>query len=945
MAKDKHQKIKDEKTKEMKDKEAIIAIIGLILVVFSILIIANTGFIANALKYAFVFLFGTCYLFVLLYLLFIGFYMIFKKKPFKMFQKMQYVLLFFIFLCVLALASTGHKGLVFKNFTGIYKQLMPKSLNTATVSARVGGGWLGFFLLAVFNTLLGAEAWSMIVYIILLLGLVYLLFYKKINALIRKAAKARKAKKEQKQNEKELANTSVVDRKDTLTGQTLDNDNKTSHAVIISDNENPFNENINKQETETKVVVEEHEKPVVNASLSSSTKYRSLADFDDVVDDLEATRVISRDQINNNSNQTVTQNNSIFEPSVKVNEDNTNQNLFVQEKEIKPNSEEALRMQEYEKIKQEQLNQTYYENETLNQTNNENVNEVNETIQPVDESKNDEEVSEEKELSIQSQVSFEEQYVKPMQTTFTYGNHTKEELEQDEEEVEVEINQDDDFVYDFRTYQLPPLALLKDATNVQEILQENAASAVEKADILMQKMKELNIDAEIVGYSIGPSVTQYETRLNKGKAQSIQGAMEDFKLALGVASLRIVIPIPGKRGSIGIEVPNDKKSMVTFKEIMSYITYMKANDPKMQKMDTIMPIGKDISGNPVIASITKMPHCLISGATNSGKSVCANTIICSLLYQYKPNELKFIMIDPKRVEMLFYKNLPHLLCPIIIDSEHAAVALVKLCEEMQERFDTFSKCQVKNIAAYNEMRRANGEEIMPFIVLVVDEFAELMLSKQSAIIEEKVQSLVQLGRASGIHLILCTQRPSVNVITGTIKNNIPCRLTFRLSSNVDSKTVIDSGGAEKLLNNGDMLLLTPESSDLKRVQGSYISDEEIENIVAFCAKQCPSQFDPRFLDLQTNAEKEKAIHNLEENDNNNDEDADEALYKDIRYFVLKEQTIVTSLIQGKFKIGYGKVSNFISRLTDEGIIGQKAGGKGREVLMTLEEWESNNNEQ
>lgn len=924
MAKDKHPKIKDEKPKEIKEKETISAIVGLILVVFSLLIIANTGFVANTLKYVFVFLFGTCYLFVLLFLLFVGFYMIIKKKPFKIFGKMQYILLFLMFICVLALASYGH-DVKFNTFTGEYKKLMPKSLNTGAASGSWGGGWLGFLLIAIFNTLFDSENWSLVIYIILLVGLTYLLFYKQINKLFKKIHETRKAKKEKNGNFQQAA---VVDRKSTITGQTLDHaqDNESNAFIIpnptVENSSQSFKDHETLKNHPGTIELTRNEKKETN----SVVHHRSLSDFDDIVDDLEATKVISSQDME--SATSVSQEN---EPNVivevsKNNQDLSHQNLFVTDEEVQPSEEDLKRMREYEQLKQEQL-----------QNNNPNK-DMNSQIQNEENQETDAD-----EKNVQSQVFFEKDYVKPTPTTFSYVNHSADvEPSNESDENEVQENSHTDMPYNFKTYQFPSLSLLKDPKNVQEILQENAVSANEKADILMKKMKELNIDAEIIGYSIGPTVTQYEARLNKGKVNAVQNAIEDLKLALGVVSLRIVSPI--KRNSIGIEVPNDKKSMVTFKEIMSYIIYMKDLDPKIAKMDTIMPIGKDIAGNPVIASITKMPHCLISGATNSGKSVCANTIICSLLYQYKPNELRFIMIDPKRVEMLFYKDLPHLLCPIIIDAEHAAVALVKLCNEMQKRFDIFSKYQVKNIASYNEMRRKNNEEIMPFIVLVVDEFAELMLSKQSAIIEEKVQSLVQLGRASGIHLILCTQRPSVNVITGTIKNNIPCRLTFRLSSFADSKTVIDYGGAEKLLNNGDMLLLTPESSDLLRVQGTYISDDEIESIVAFCANQCPVQYDPEFLDLQTAEEKEKALHTNLENGDNKNEDEDEALYQDIRYYVLKEQTIVTSLIQGKFKIGYGKVSMFINRLAEEGIIGQKAGGKGREVLMTLEEWESLNNE-
>lgn len=449
-------------------------------------------------------------------------------------------------------------------------------------------------------------------------------------------------------------------------------------------------------------------------------------------------------------------------------------------------------------------------------------------------------------------------------------------------------------------------------------------------------MKELNVNAAITNYVIGPSVTRYEIMLQPGvRANTFMNLQEDFKLALGATSLRIESPIPGKPATIGIEVPNEIRGMVTLKELMLTLPN------KKEKL--YVPAGKAISGEPISISITSMPHCLISGATNSGKSVCANSIICSLLLNYKPDELKMIMIDPKKVEMLFYTNLPHLLCPIITESSKALVALDKLVKEMMHRFDTFASLGVKNIAAYNEYRKQKNEMIMPFIILIVDEFAELMAYKQSNLVEEKVQTLVQLGRAAGIHLILCTQRPSVNVITGTIKNNIPCRMTFRLSSFADSKTVIDGSGAEKLLNNGDMLLLTPDFTGLRRIQGAFVSDQEIDDIVAYCKKQCVPLYDQEFLDLRTEEEKEFELHTKLNSGNTNEEDNGyNAKYMDVRNFVLIEQKASTTLIQRKFKIGYGKAANYMDMLEDEGIVGPENGSKGREVLMTFEEWEAKN---
>ena len=308
---------------------------------------------------------------------------------------------------------------------------------------------------------------------------------------------------------------------------------------------------------------------------------------------------------------------------------------------------------------------------------------------------------------------------------------------------------------------------------------------------------------------------------------------------------------------------------------------------------------------------------------------------------YKPSEVRMIMVDPKRVEMLFYKDIPHLLCPIITEAEKARVALDKLCVEMDKRFTTFSNHGVKNIASYNEKMVEAGKNKMPFILLVVDEFAELMLSKNHAVVEEKIQKLAQLGRAAGIHLLLATQRPDVNVIPGTIKTNLPCRMTFRLSSLADSRTVIDLGGAEKLLNNGDMLLLTPDFTGLRRVQGVYVSDKEIADVVEFCKKQVGPQYDPNFLDLRTEEEKQKeeqlkfALEGNNKDDGN--ESSNDSMYEDVKRFVIKEQKASSSYLQRKFGIGYSKAARFIDMLEEEGIVGPENGSRPREVLVSGED--------
>lgn len=862
MAKDKHQKIKEEKTKPVKEQETIIAVVGLIFIVLSLLIIANTGIVANALKYAFIFLFGSCYIYVLLFLLFMGGYMVIKKKKLKFFSKMKYVLVFGCFICILALSSSGNEVTI-TNFSSAFKRVLPNSLaETDEIIGRYGGGWVGYLLIAIFNTLLGSENWSIAIYILFLIGLLYLLFQKQIAKLftiiktkIKKSKELKAQKKEAlKQKEKEAAVAPVE--------PVIENQESKEESTT----------------TATYLIQEDISQAKDKAPMKTEPMHRKLADFEQVIDDLQETAIFTRPQVFDDHKKEETSENFPFYPAQKVQKDLSTQNLFVSDASVQP-TQEAIKKpitKEYDYLQKEKEYAAF-------------TKDLQEQKQQQEESEN---------------------------------------ILQKEETKEQEYHHDE--------YQLPPLYLLKESSSQQDATYRNEEIARQKADILTQKMKELNVNAAITNYVIGPSVTRYEIMLQPGvRANTFMNLQEDFKLALGATSLRIESPIPGKPATIGIEVPNEIRGMVTLKELMLTLPN------KKEKL--YVPAGKAISGEPISISITSMPHCLISGATNSGKSVCANSIICSLLLNYKPDELKMIMIDPKKVEMLFYTNLPHLLCPIITESSKALVALDKLVKEMMHRFDTFASLGVKNIAAYNEYKKQKMEPIMPFIILIVDEFAELMAYKQSNLVEEKVQTLVQLGRAAGIHLILCTQRPSVNVITGTIKNNIPCRMTFRLSSFADSKTVIDGSGAEKLLNNGDMLLLTPDFTGLRRIQGAFVSDQEIDDIVAYCKKQCAPLYDQEFLDLRTEEEKEFELHTKLNSGNTNEEDNGyNAKYMDVRNFVLIEQKASTTLIQRKFKIGYGKAANYMDMLEDEGIVGPENGSKGREVLMTFEEWEAKN---
>ncbi|MBR3890635.1 MAG: DNA translocase FtsK [Bacilli bacterium] len=431
-----------------------------------------------------------------------------------------------------------------------------------------------------------------------------------------------------------------------------------------------------------------------------------------------------------------------------------------------------------------------------------------------------------------------------------------------------------------------------------------------------QKLEELNIKARVSDYIIGPCVTRYEIVPEIGvKVSSIVNIQNDLKLALAAVNLRMEAPIPGK-SAIGIEVANKKRYPVFLKEVL---------DSKRDSNDKLLvAIGKDLANEPVTISIDKMPHLLIAGATGSGKSVCINAIIMSLILRATPEEVKLILIDPKKVEMLPYANMPHLLCPVVIDPKKASNALKKVVAEMDRRYEMFASHSVRNIDGYNNL---DGVEKMYKLVVIIDELADLMLAASKEV-EESIQRITQLARAAGIYLIVATQRPSVDVITGVIKANIPSRIAFSVSSMVDSRTILDRAGAEDLLGKGDMLMDISGTSALNRVQGVLVSDDEIFAVVREIKKKYQVEFDEEFLNLED--DKKDVINNLSEVENTTSE---ETLYNDIKAFVIRNQKASTSLLQRYFSLGYARAARMMDRLEEEGIVSEGNGIRPREVLI------------
>ena len=475
-------------------------------------------------------------------------------------------------------------------------------------------------------------------------------------------------------------------------------------------------------------------------------------------------------------------------------------------------------------------------------------------------------------------------------------------------------------------YRLPRLSIL-DSVQRKSRTSTNATVAKQQGQKLIDILYEYGVNAKLVQIHIGPSVTKFEIKPELGvRVSKISNLANDIKMALAATDLRIEAPIPGK-SAVGIEIPNVEKTPVQMKELMQSIP--KEFDSKK----LLFCLGKDLTGDNVYGELNRMPHLLIAGATGSGKSVCVNSIICSLLLRTKPDEVKMILIDPKKVEFTPYNDVPHLLAPVITDGDLANKGLKVVVEMMDHRYDLFGNLGVRNIQAYNEYVLNHPDEHLkplPRLVVIIDELADLMLVAAKEV-EASIQRITQLARAAGIHLVVATQRPSVDVITGVIKANIPSRIAFAVSQAVDSRTILDQAGAEQLLGNGDMLYLPNGETSPKRIQGVYIKDEEVNRICEYVKSQAKPHYDDAFIQLKDLQNMGKEIAS----------ECADPLYEEVKRFVITSRRASTSLIQRKFSIGYARAARLIDVLEENRIIGPANGSKPREILVqnTLEDEE------
>lgn len=464
-------------------------------------------------------------------------------------------------------------------------------------------------------------------------------------------------------------------------------------------------------------------------------------------------------------------------------------------------------------------------------------------------------------------------------------------------------------------YKLPKMSLLRapkktDQSGEYELIHTNAEK-------LESTLKSFGVKARVTQVHLGPAVTKYEVHPDVGvKVSKIVSLSDDLALALAAKDIRIEAPIPGK-SAIGIEVPNSEVAVVSLREVLE------AQSPDKKDSKLLIGLGRDISGEAVSAELNKMPHLLVAGATGSGKSVCINGIITSVLMRAKPHEVKMMMIDPKMVELNVYNGIPHLLAPVVTDPKRASQALKKVVSEMERRYELFSHSGTRNMEGYNELiTKQNLEEgeknpLLPYIIVIVDELADLMMVASSEV-EDAITRLAQMARAAGIHLIIATQRPSVDVITGVIKANIPSRIAFSVSSQIDSRTILDMGGAEKLLGRGDMLFLPVGASKPVRVQGAFLSDHEVEDVVNYVISQQKAQYQENMIPDETTEV--------------TGEVADE-LYDEAVHLIAEMQTASVSMLQRRFRIGYTRAARLIDEMEARGVVGPYEGSKPRVVLI------------
>ena len=530
------------------------------------------------------------------------------------------------------------------------------------------------------------------------------------------------------------------------------------------------------------------------------------------------------------------------------------------------------------------------------------------------------------ELDEQITINLNDDDKKKKEEGYIEENLFKKEQEQKQEKVKEVLQLEHALTVEDEHYEFPPVQLLSEGE--KKVIKGGKKAVTDTASKLQKTLYSFGVSAKVENVSVGPAITRYELKPAEGvRVSKIANLADDIALNLAAESIRIEAPIPGKQ-AVGIEIPNKENEIVHLRDIIDCPKFTE------HKSKLAFALGKDVAGEEVVTDISKMPHVLIAGATGSGKSVCINTLIASIIYKAKPSEVKLVMVDPKVVELSVYNGIPHLLIPVVTDPKKAAGALSWAVQEMENRYSLFANKNVRDIKGYNEeLDKEGSKEKLPQIVIIIDELADLMMVS-SKDVEDSICRLAQKARAAGMHLVIATQRPSVDVITGIIKANIPSRISFAVSSQVDSRTILDMAGAEKLLGKGDMLFYPAGATKPTRVQGAFISDKEVEKVVDFVKANGEATYNDDILEqIERVNSTDKEIEEQQ-----NDDSVDPLLMEAIDVVVETGQAS-TSFIQRRFKVGYARAGRIIDQMEERGVISGFQGSKPREVLMSKERWQ------
>ena len=876
--------------KGLASKKARYFVIGLLLFLLCfIAIVDRNGPIGPLFSYLFVYLFGLLYLLPLGIGCALGIYYVVRRRHFE-FKIASYIIAFcFAIFFVLVLLGNNDATIteIFPAYGAHFTIVEGRGLIELN-EAGVGGGIIGFAIYALLANLTNPLIASIIAYIGLVISILFL-FRPLIYWVVQKIVK--KAKEISQEKEK----------KDTT---------KTKETPLYANTETIADEQEEKRINEVLSKIK-----VIDSADMSQESRQSLNEHDDFFN-----------RLNNNSNDEVARSDTY---QGKKQTFNVFKDEIIDEKEKPVERKVDIRgaIEGFNVFK----DSLFDDLSPIEQ----HIQEDSPTVKNVYDISDDDLLEERKRADVRKEPPLIVPKEEPKELDFDifrkdvspkFEDDIEPQLEEiefePEEEVQEEIKEVEEPVMPKkikRPYRLPPASLLNEITYTD--VSENKTEAELKIVLLNAKLASLGIKAKVHDYKVAPAFTRFEIEVSSEvKINMFGNVKNDLMMALSATNIDVLTPIPGTN-YVGIDVPNVKRSSVYFKETYVGLPF-ELKDNKL-----VFAAGKDIVGKVVGVQIDKAPHLLVAGATGTGKSACLNTIIVSLLMRATPEEVKIMLIDPKKVEFSSYANIPHLLCPVIIDAKQATIALDRLCKVMDDRFTLFSESGKKNIAFYNNYCRSIGKDPLPYIVVIIDELNDLM-QIAGGNVEESIRRITALARAAGIHLIVATQRPSVDVITGVIKSNIPSRIAFMVSSYQDSRTILDDGGAENLLGAGDMLIHMSGNLTTQRVQGAWLTDEEIEKVVAYCSEQRDPEFDEEFLNLEP--PEVDLSYNPEANFMGDDDD-EGGIYTKILQWLPSQETVSASYLVRKFKIGHPRAARMLDKLEEDGYISGPNGSKPREV--------------